>query len=42
MNLLLLFSLSAAILKSVDVAGLGMVRDGTKCGADKVNGVSGE
>lgn len=27
---------SAAILKSVDVAGLGMVRDGTKCGADKM------
>lgn len=27
---------SAAALKSIDSIGQGMVRDGTKCGADKV------
>ena len=32
----LLFFLSGAALKSVDDAGLGIVRDGTKCGTDKV------
>lgn len=35
------FRLSAATLKSVDSAGLGMVRDGTKCGNDKVSHTSG-